>query len=124
MLGSAAGRSNTEIARQIGVSVPCVCLWRNRFLSHDISRNLIRVWVEKYEAGACDEDAKAADPIQAYEARIAALERLVGKQAPELEFQKGVLRSRASPKSAPISGIAGPDQSEPQSADTRPSRRH
>ena len=24
---------------------------------HDISRNLIRVWVEKYEAGAFDEDA-------------------------------------------------------------------
>ncbi len=34
---------------------------------HDISRNLIRVWVEKYEAGAFDEDARAADLIQAYE---------------------------------------------------------
>ena len=47
---------------------------------HDISRNLVRVWVEKYEAGAFDDDAQAADLIQAYEARIAALERLVGKQ--------------------------------------------
>ncbi len=28
---------------------------------HDISRNLVRVWVEKYEAGAFDEDANAAD---------------------------------------------------------------
>ena len=28
---------------------------------HDISRQLIRVWVEKYEAGALDEDAQAAD---------------------------------------------------------------
>jgi transposase len=36
---------------------------------HDISRNLIRVWVAKYEAGAFDDDAKAADLIQAYEAR-------------------------------------------------------
>jgi transposase-like protein len=27
---------------------------------HDISRQLIRVWVEKYEAGALDEDAQAA----------------------------------------------------------------
>ena len=53
---------------------------------HDISRNLVRVWVEKYEAGAFDDDAQAADLIQAYEARIAALERLVGKQALELEF--------------------------------------
>ena len=53
---------------------------------HDISRNLIRVWVEKYEAGAFDDDVQAADLIQGYEARIAALERLVGKQALELEF--------------------------------------
>ena len=28
---------------------------------HDICRNLIRVWVQKYEAGAFDEDAAAAD---------------------------------------------------------------
>jgi hypothetical protein len=25
------------------------------------SRNLIRIWVDKYEAGAFDEDAQAAD---------------------------------------------------------------
>ena len=36
---------------------------------HDISRNLIRVWVEKYEAGVFDDDARAADLLQAYEAR-------------------------------------------------------
>jgi transposase-like protein len=30
---------------------------------HDLSRNLIRVWVEKYEAGVFDEDARAADMI-------------------------------------------------------------
>ncbi|RWI31379.1 MAG: IS3 family transposase [Mesorhizobium sp.] len=56
---------------------------------HDIQRQLIRVWVRKYEEGALDEDAQAADLIQEYEARIAALERLVGKQALELEFLKG-----------------------------------
>ncbi len=78
---------------------------------HDISRNLIRVWVEKYEAGAFDEDARAADLIQAYEARIAALERLVGKQALELEFLKGAARSGALPRSAPTCAIAGPPAS-------------
>ena len=41
---------------------------------HDLSRNLVRVWVQKYETGAFDDDAAAADTIQAYEARIAALE--------------------------------------------------
>ena len=54
---------------------------------HDRCRNLIRVWVAKYETGAFD--AAAADLIQAYEARIAALERLVGKQALALEFDLG-----------------------------------
>ena len=75
---------------------------------HDISRNLVRVWVEKYEAGACDEDANAADLLQAYEAQIAALEHLVGKQSLELEFLKGVLRSGATPRSGPPSVITGP----------------
>ena len=55
---------------------------------HDISRNLIRVWVARYEAGAFDDDARAADLLQEYEAKIAALERLVGRQALELEFLK------------------------------------
>ena len=75
---------------------------------HDICRNLIRVWVQKYEAGAFDEDAKAADLLQEYEARIAALERLVGKQALELEFLKGALKSAPRPKSGSTSVIVGP----------------
>src|SRR5260370_35675396 len=58
---------------------------------HDISRQLIRVWVQKYEAGALDEDAQAADLLQEYEAKIAALERMVGRQALEIEFLKGAL---------------------------------
>ena len=37
--------------------------------------------MQKYEAGDFDEDAAAADLLQQYEARIAALERLVGKIA-------------------------------------------
>ena len=75
---------------------------------HDISRNLIRIWVEKYQAGALDEEVAAADLLQAYEARIAALERLVGKQALELEFLKGAARTPPRPTSAPMSAIAGP----------------
>ena len=78
---------------------------------HDICRNLIRVWVARYEAGEFDDDAKTADLIQAYEARIAALERLVGKQALELEFLRGALRSGPLPRNAPTSVIAGPTAS-------------
>ena len=75
---------------------------------HDISRNLIRIRVDKYEAGALDEDARAADLVQEYEARIAALERLVGRQALELEFLKGALRNAPRPRSATTSVITGP----------------
>ena len=58
---------------------------------HDLSRNLIRIWIEKAEAGGLDEDAAAAELLTDYEARIAALERLVGRQALEIELsQRGV----------------------------------
>jgi transposase len=79
---------------------------------HDVSRNLIRIWVRKYEEGAFDDDARAADLIQEYEARIAALERLVGKQALELEFLKGALRNAGRPRSGTTSVITGPSASQ------------
>src|SRR5215471_6783979 len=44
---------------------------------HDVSRNLIRIWICKYEAGAFDDDFHAADLLQEHEAKIAALERMV-----------------------------------------------
>lgn len=75
---------------------------------HDVSRNLIRIWVVKFEAGAFDEDAQAADLLQEYEAKIAALERMVGRQALEIEFLKGALKSAPRPRSATTSVIAGP----------------
>jgi transposase len=75
---------------------------------HDISRNLIRIWVRKFEAGAFDDDAQAADLLQDYEAKIAALERMVGRQALEIVFLKGALKSAPLPRSASTSVITGP----------------
>jgi transposase len=75
---------------------------------HDISRNLIRIWLQKHDAGAFDDDAVAADAIEAYEARIAALERLVGKQTLEIEFLKGALKHAPRPRGATTSVITGP----------------
>ena len=66
---------------------------------HDISRNLVRTWVAKYDAGSFDSDVVAADIVQAQEARIAALERLVGKLALENEFLKGASRDAVRPRS-------------------------
>ena len=74
---------------------------------HDLSRNLIRIWVAKYEAGAFDDDARAAELLQEYEAKIAALERMVGRQALELEFLKGALRNAPRPRNASTS-VTGP----------------
>ena len=75
---------------------------------HEISRNLIRVWLAKHEAGVLDSDTAAADMLADYEARIAALERLVGKLALENEFLKEVSRHARQLRSASTSVIAGP----------------
>ena len=75
---------------------------------HDISRNLIRLWAAKYEAGEFDEEAEAADLLQQYEAKIAALEWLVGRQALEIEFLKGAQKNRVRPKNGPTFAIVGP----------------
>src|SRR5260370_12465827 len=75
---------------------------------HDISRQLIRVWVQKDEAGALDEDAQAADLLQESGAKITAFDRMVGRQALEVELLKGSLQNAPRPRSVHTSGIAGP----------------
>ena len=75
---------------------------------HDLSRNLIRIWIQKFEDGAFNDEAAAADTIEAYEARIAALERLVGRQALEIEFLTGALKHGPRPRSATTSVVTGP----------------
>jgi transposase len=75
---------------------------------HDISRQLIQIWIGKFEAGALDDDMQAADLMQEYEAKIAALERMVGRQALEIELLKGALKHAPRPKSASTSVVIGP----------------
>lgn len=77
-------------------------------LRHDSSQQLIRIWVGKFEAGALDDDVQAADLMQEYEAKIAALERLVGRQALEIELLKRALKHAPRPKSATTSIVTGP----------------
>ncbi len=48
----------------------------------------------------------AATLLGDYEAKIATLERMAGRQAVEIEFLKGALQQGRSPRSAPM--IAGP----------------
>lgn len=51
--------------------------------------NLVRIRIQKFEAGAFDDEAVAADTIEVHEARIAALERLVGR-LPEARVRRRV----------------------------------
>ena len=73
-------------------------------VKHDICRHLIHTWIVKYEKGEFDSEAVEAELIPEYEARIAALERLVGRQALEIEFLK-TARMRTAPKTSKSSSI-------------------
>jgi len=53
---------------------------------HDVCRILNRILIEKYERREYDDDAVEAGQLSAYGARITALERLVDRQALELEL--------------------------------------
>ena len=63
---------------------------------HDLSRNLIRIWVAKSESGEFDPDVEAATLLADYEAKIVALERMVGRQALEIELLKRALQQGRS----------------------------
>ena len=79
---------------------------------HDVSRNVIRLWIARYEAeGELNDDTTAGDLLQDYKARIAALERLAGKLALENEFLKRALENARLGKGAPSSVVAGPKAS-------------
>ena len=66
-----AGVSLTELARR-----------------HDISRELLRTWVKKYEAGDLAGGRPTTPDRRAYEAEIAGLERKVGQLTMELDLLK------------------------------------
>ncbi len=55
---------------------------------HDVERNLIRIWVEKYQAGEFSEETANAEIVREYEVRIATLERKVGQLTMENELLK------------------------------------
>lgn len=77
-------------------------------VEHDICRHLIRTWIDKYENGEFDSEAVEAELIPEYEARIAALERLVGRQTLEIEFLKTARMRKASASSESSSIVTGP----------------
>ncbi len=55
---------------------------------HDVSRELLRTWVTKFEAGELASDGLTRADRRAYEAKIAGLEREVGQLTMELDLLK------------------------------------
>ena len=62
---------------------------------HGIGRNLIKIWVAKFEAGGLDSDTAAADVLAEYEARIAS--PAAGTRSPWRCGRRHCLRLSASP---------------------------
>jgi transposase len=75
---------------------------------HDISRELLRTWVKKYEAGEFAGDGPVRPDRRAYEAKIAGLERKVGQLTMELDLLKRGLISARRPRGARSSVVSGP----------------
>jgi transposase-like protein len=55
---------------------------------HSLSRNLIRLWIRKYEAGEFTDELAEAVHIAQYERKIAELERKVGQLTMEVDLLK------------------------------------
>ena len=75
---------------------------------HDISRELLRTWVKKHEAGEFAGDGPPRADGRAYEAEIASLERTVGQLTMELDLLKRGLTSARRASGAPASVVSGP----------------
>ena len=75
---------------------------------HSLSRNLIRLWIQKYEAGQLNDEVADAIRIAEYETKIAELERKVGQLTMEVDLLKKGARwaRRASGESSSI--VSGP----------------
>jgi transposase-like protein len=75
------------------------------------SRNLIRRWVRKYEAGEFTNELAGAVRIAEYEHKIAELERKVGQLTMEVDLLKKGARSGRGENDANYSIVSGPGPS-------------
>ncbi len=75
---------------------------------HDISRELLRTWVRKYEAGELAGGEPPKVDRRAYEAKIAGLERKVGQLTMELDLLKRGLASARRASGASATVVSGP----------------
>lgn len=75
---------------------------------YSISRNLIRLWIRKYEAGEFTDELAESVRIAEYERKIAELERKVGQLTMEVDLLKKGARLRWRELDANYSIVSGP----------------
>jgi transposase len=75
---------------------------------HDISRELLRIRVRKYEAGELASNGPGKADRRVYEAKIAGLERKVGQLTMELDLLKKGLASARQARGASSCVVSGP----------------
>ena len=75
---------------------------------HDISRELLRTWVRKHEAGELARGWPSASDRRACGAKIAGLERKVGQPTMELDLLKRGLISARRARGGTSSVVSGP----------------
>ena len=78
---------------------------------HNLSRNLIRLWVQRLEAGELGDDLADAARIAEYEGKIADLERKVGQLTMEVDLLKKGVKWGARANDASYSIVSGPQAS-------------
>jgi transposase-like protein len=78
---------------------------------HSLSRNLIRLWIQKYEAGQLTDEVADGARIAEYEAKIAELERKVGQLTMEVDLLKKGARWAHRPSAENFSIVSGPQPS-------------
>src|SRR5260370_8935053 len=75
---------------------------------HSLSRNLIRLWIRKYEAGEFTDELAEAVHIAEYERKIAELWRKVGQLTMEVDLLKKGAQLGRQPNEGNYSVVSGP----------------
>jgi transposase-like protein len=78
---------------------------------YSLSRNLIRLWIRKYEDGEFNDELAEAVHVAEYERKIAELERKVGQLTMEVDLLKKGARLGQQLNGASYSIVSGPKTS-------------
>jgi transposase len=78
---------------------------------YSISRNLIRLWIRKYEAGEFNDELAEAVHVAEYERKIAELERKVGQLTMEVDLLKKGAQLARPASAGSYSIVSGPQVS-------------